>query len=408
MKNLTFFITLLFSALLSAQNFPGTNTQLLLNREVKVLDTESAKQYGYREFYKDKALNSVYACCQGRNAKYEKLVNRLFKVVEITPVQGFKSSGGTKFALTLKDESEIIYFNYDSQYEFSFPFEVIGGIEIPDEYYCEFVKEEKSVTSSGNVLVSDTKEGIFFFKMNSNGTDTYLVNITVPSDKVVPVGKGASIELENGYVITMPNVSVKAIDNGYGGKAYSATLALLEKDIEMLKTSKIVNNTVNGISTSISQGYTHRGIFRCIAGKSTKSLCDIVNKHEDTDFYLYAAAVEDVALFKFIEKTDLSVSYQFKITVQDNELRKDIPIAQIILENDKVIKKANAKIDVKTLSNGMYEYSTFLDLTKEEATLLRQNKVEAALIYSLYTRVKKGDTFMELINCVENKSALNL
>src|SRR5690606_20657972 len=115
MKNLTFFIVMLFSAVLGAQNYPGNKPELLLNKEVKVLDKDSPKEYGYREFYKDKELDKVYACCQKTSSKYEKLVNRVFKVTAVDPVKGVKSSGGTMYILTLQDSKETIDFKYNSK-----------------------------------------------------------------------------------------------------------------------------------------------------------------------------------------------------------------------------------------------------------------------------------------------------
>ncbi len=105
MKKIIFLFSLLAAVTLYAQNYPGKMPELLLNREVKVLEVPASSiKYGYDDFYKDKSLKKVYACCDSYNSKYDKLVNRVFTVKEVKPY------GSSYSSLTLEDDKEIIYF----------------------------------------------------------------------------------------------------------------------------------------------------------------------------------------------------------------------------------------------------------------------------------------------------------
>lgn len=265
MKSLTLVITLLFTFAASAQ-FPGSKPELLLNKELKVLDSNSPKEYGYRDFYKDHELEKVYACCQRYNSKYEKLVNRTFKVTAVEPIKGVKSAGGKYFCLTLQEGKETLYFKYDSEYEMSFPFEVIGGIELPADFYCERVLTRKN-EELNYFFISEPSEGIVFYKAKPDNMIINAVGITIPSDTPKPIGKGVSITLENGHVIDYPDNEVEAIDNGLGGSAYRATIGLSDEEVELIKQYKIVKVSVNGIEAKVERGISHRGVFNCMASR---------------------------------------------------------------------------------------------------------------------------------------------
>src|SRR5690606_1364904 len=100
---------------------------------------------------------------------------------------------------------------------------------------------------------------------------------------------------------------------------------------------------------------------------------------------------------------DGTVLNQVKITVQNEMHKESIRTAAIMMENNKEIERKDAKVTVKKLENGKYEYSTYITLTDEEVNLLKNNKVFAALIYTFDTRVKNGELFKDLVNCVDNK-----
>lgn len=101
---------------------------------------ESLRKYGYEgfliDFTKDKYTNksNIYKCCENYNSKYDELVGKYFKVLEVNKHPKLLENEylyGKKFYLKLQEnESEdIVYYEYDSEFEHSFPFIVVGFFE---------------------------------------------------------------------------------------------------------------------------------------------------------------------------------------------------------------------------------------------------------------------------------------
>lgn len=108
-------------------NFLSEDVYCYKNQLLYVLPkTKSLQKYGYDYFYKTKKMEKKYACCQSYNSRYESLANRYFYVTEINHHPKYKTSilyaGKYYFTLKDKDTDEIVYFEYSSKYEDSFPF----------------------------------------------------------------------------------------------------------------------------------------------------------------------------------------------------------------------------------------------------------------------------------------------
>ncbi|MUV02087.1 hypothetical protein GN157_00045 [Flavobacterium rakeshii] len=263
MKKLTLLLLLVFmSVLANAQNYPDFFPQLLLNKEVKVLEKkpESVK-YGYDNFYEDKSLKTKYACCDSYNSKYDNLVNRIFTVTKVDMISGY-------FILTLTDDKETLYFKYEPGYRFKYPFEVIGGLEIPDYYYCHHIsKKPSSQDPTKHFFISEKEEGISFFKMKLDEITVYIVDFTFPS-KVLSDAKEVYLKLENGAIISGVNPNIKIEPkNEYGNYLYNANITLKSEDIELLKKYKIVEESIGGIKEEVEYGDTHIGVFNCLVTK---------------------------------------------------------------------------------------------------------------------------------------------
>lgn len=125
----------------STQNFLINDVYKYQGQELYLKgETESLRQYGYDnfviDFTKDKLADksNVYKCCDGYNSKYDELAGKYFKVLEIIKHPEAKQSEylyGKKFYFKLqeKESNEIVYYKYDSEYEHSFPFIVVGFFE---------------------------------------------------------------------------------------------------------------------------------------------------------------------------------------------------------------------------------------------------------------------------------------
>ena len=248
MKNLTFFIALLFSISLTAQDSPGKSPKLLLGRKVKVKDNSDYKNNGYADFYLDKELNKKYACCQKANSKYEELANKTFKVEDVTP------NSDNTFCLKLKSGSQTVYYKYDAVYESRFPFTVEGGLKIEEGAYVDMIHEDdNSDGQGGTTFRSEPLEGIRFAKSNYDGVENYSVVIsteqTLPGENV----KDVNLYLENSITIKKPETTVKVTQQENGRYLYSSILILKSEEVSLLKMNKITGVSQGGLKTELKE-----------------------------------------------------------------------------------------------------------------------------------------------------------
>ena len=142
----------------STQNFLGKDVYKYLGQELYLIaKVESLRKYGYDGFYTDynkgKYDNGVYKCCDSYNSKYDDLNGKYFKVLEIIKPPKTPESDiiyGIKSFLKLEEKAskDIVYFEYGSKYEHSFPFIVVGFFEKQKALTIgeEFVFTDKVIT----------------------------------------------------------------------------------------------------------------------------------------------------------------------------------------------------------------------------------------------------------------------
>jgi len=267
-KNFISFGLLLVSFGLFAQNFPGKDVELLVGKDIKVLPkAESLQEYGYKGFYKDSKLKKKYACCQSYNSKYKALENKIFKVVSFEPYAN--SIGTNKFKLQIEnEETGLIYFDYSSEYEHSFPFEVIGGLDFPEGYLCKDIEETKDKFNDKITFRSPISEPITFVKVKDKGQVNTFMRISVYGS-TVNVGKtGVIILFSNGEKIERPNAKLDTKVSRHGkGYDYSAFITLTDDDILKLKTNTITDVRLYIYDSTIKHGEKLKEYLKCISDK---------------------------------------------------------------------------------------------------------------------------------------------
>ena len=120
----------------STKNFLGDDVYKYIGQELYLKGkSKRLRKYGYKDFLIDYTKSSltktnVYKCCDSYYSKYDELVGKYFKVLEIIkhPEAAEYSYYEDQFFLKLKEKSsgDIVYYEYDSSYEGSFPFIVVG------------------------------------------------------------------------------------------------------------------------------------------------------------------------------------------------------------------------------------------------------------------------------------------
>ncbi|HMN05826.1 MAG TPA: hypothetical protein PKD45_08865 [Flavobacteriales bacterium] len=154
----------------SIQNFLGNDVYKYKGQELYLKGkAESLRKYGYDNFVidytKDKLTNksNVYKCCDSYNSKYDELAGKYFKVLDIIKHPKSEQSEylyGKKFYFKLqeKESNDIVYYEYDSQFEHSFPFIVVGFFEKQKNLVVgkEFVFADKVLESSADIQTGKT------------------------------------------------------------------------------------------------------------------------------------------------------------------------------------------------------------------------------------------------------------
>lgn len=126
----------------STKNFLGKDVYKYIGQELYLNGkSESLRKYGYEGFSIDYSISSltnksnVYKCCDSYNSKYDELTGKYFTVLEVIKhpeaTEDEYSYYAKKFYLKLqeKEKKDIVYYEYDSEYEHSFPFILVSFFE---------------------------------------------------------------------------------------------------------------------------------------------------------------------------------------------------------------------------------------------------------------------------------------
>jgi hypothetical protein len=266
MKSLIFLLGfILFSGTSIAQNFPGDLVDLLINKEIKVLErTENLKKYGYDNFFLNEKMEKKYECCESYNSKYNSLVGKVFKV--LSAEQFTNSIGAILYKLRIENsETGILFYKYDPRYEFQFLFEVIGGLNLPDDFYCKDIKTTIDKFNSSATSSTEYSDGISFIKVTKDNSSTIYMSIR-ESGLTFSVGeKGLILLLENGKRIEKPEAKIDVNNNtGSSGYIYSAFIPLSQEEINLIIENPLTNNRLYIYDGEIENGRKLSEYLKCL------------------------------------------------------------------------------------------------------------------------------------------------
>ncbi|WP_445749912.1 hypothetical protein [Polaribacter sp.] len=265
MKKILLLTVILISNLSFGQNFPGNDVNLLLDKEIKVKEKdESLQKYGYDHFYKNDKMKKKYDCCESYNSKYAGLVGKVFKVLSAEP---YKNIIGTeKYKLKIENaETGIIYFDYDPKYEHSFPFEVIGGLDLPDDFYCKKIETTTDKFDGKTTSRTGYSEGISFIKVTKDGSSKIYMSVNEIGSTINVGKKGLILLLENGKKIERPNADLDTkVNKGGRGYVYSAFIELTQAEIDLIIENKITDNRLYIYDGEIKNGQKLSEYLKCL------------------------------------------------------------------------------------------------------------------------------------------------
>lgn len=260
MKRLLLFAFIILSIKVQAQ-FPGNHTELLLDKEVKVLPLSTTLQtYGYRNFHKNNEMKLT-----DKPIKYDLLVDKIFKVTEATPYEKY---GTKKFILKLEGtdkDKDVYYYDYDPKYDHNFNLQVVGGIQLPEGFYCDEIKPETD-KFTGDVRTSTPySEGVTFLKTVKAGKTTIYLGINEAGTSASVGAKGLILLLTNGKRIERPDAPIDVkVNTGARGFLYSAFIALTPDEIKLLTENEITDNRLYIYDGTITNGKKLAEYLKCL------------------------------------------------------------------------------------------------------------------------------------------------
>jgi hypothetical protein len=244
MKKLFTLITLLFIATVAAQvSYPYKRPQLLAGKEVKVLPYVKfyPDQTGYYGFTTAPNFYHVYAEIKkdSQYTKPEALEGRIFKVIEVTKDESDKDSF---YVRLLGDKGDTLYYNYTlSTQESSFPFEVIGGLDLPADFYCDYINRGVNIgeysTRSGDVTFTRERFDTPAEK-KAKAAKEYEVRIKFYGN-ASQLDRGLTLFFDNGKSIVRKNeVVLSKLDNGTLYK-HETSIILTKQEAELMATANL-------------------------------------------------------------------------------------------------------------------------------------------------------------------------
>lgn len=248
MKNFTLLIALFFSLIITAQDDPGKRPELLLGKEVTIIDltgnyySDISKEKGYQRFYIDKEVLSTYKKNSKHNTEYEALFNKTFTVKNVELKEESQYGGGPYHVITLESPDLVLYHKYYDKR--AYYFKVKGGLEYPDDFYCDYIIE-KPFQDTGLVdYIIEPYSGLNLTKTKGKELTAYLLYVGIVGDKTLDKSKGISVTLDNGAKIERPDFVPQIGVNSYGDYRYSGVIELTAKEIELLKAHVITGSQI--------------------------------------------------------------------------------------------------------------------------------------------------------------------
>ena len=196
-------------------------------------------------FYSSQPTKSFQDPVYGRTRQYSfvtdtnTIKDRDFLVVNVTPFN--TSAYQNRNALfELNDGKETLYFIYDSQYDFNFPFEV-KGFDYTSDYLSKNIEKDVDDFTDDVTLRTPLMNDMSITKSIKKGSikPTYYLSLETRGSTLNYNGKGVIILFKDGtkWVRSEEKIDVKVVKgDGWG---YRAFITLTEQDLQMFSTKEV-------------------------------------------------------------------------------------------------------------------------------------------------------------------------
>lgn len=268
MQKITFLLfALILSVIAIAQDSPGMRPELLLEKTVKVKplpDGVLAYEKGYDSFFTDEKMYRRYAENKDRRTKPEALANRVFKVADVKP---YTSYGNENFLIKLLDSinNEHIYYKFNkySESQGKYYFEVLGGLEYPADFYCDFLTQTTDKATGEQKITASISEGLHIIKIKKGKEVSYKLE-AVTVEQVISMLRGVTLVFEDGRRIEKPDAEAVMGTNKNDNIVYIATVNLTPTEVSMLSQAKVVGGKISKFEKKYTEGGKLSGMLKCL------------------------------------------------------------------------------------------------------------------------------------------------
>lgn len=258
---------MVLSLVQAQESFPFMRPGLLKGTDVKVVDSKSSKNAGYFDgFYTDSNLRRIYM----PDNKYdfhsdrEKLLNTEFHVVDVDTIKTTGLGDDNQTRLTLKDKTgNTVYYEYKPTYEIDYPFEVIGGLKLPTDFYCDYFKYNKNLMGAtmADAGTSCTVEKIE--ELEDVKGDAYTIMFTLFAPTYAGIFEEVSLFLEDGTVLKIPSEGFAELSTNTLSYRYAFSGVFYHKNLAALRKSKIKKIKIGITSWDYKDGARLTNILNC-------------------------------------------------------------------------------------------------------------------------------------------------
>lgn len=259
MKKCTLLFLFFSLAAMAQESFPYKRPILMLNKTVTVMRIPSSEKFGYENFFKDKKCYKIYKEVKVSTPE-NALLGRSFSVTAVDSMENTYRKD-YEYVLTLNDNNETIYYRYIPHLASSFyAFEVKGGLDLPEGFYCDFVEKDKYEYSARVPEISLSQS--YDFRTTKNRTSAIFTFF----DKFEEDGvKSVTLLLENNKTIEDITNEITAMPQSNEFR-YNFAITLDDKAIELLKANKLIAVKLKDSVHTFhpGSGVTLSGILKCM------------------------------------------------------------------------------------------------------------------------------------------------
>jgi len=250
-------VLLLCNFIMHAQeSYPSKKAELLLGKEVKVIENNNSS--GYPDFFTDIDMRTAYAPEPVKKIYTDRaaILGKTFKVTNV-----LRTDRGVTIELEGQDNLKL-YYRYNENYDFDYPFEVKGGLTLPADFYCDYIETTK--TETGTNYKAFLSPGVNLNKDVDNGKSRYYITYSIFLPKDSKAVDSFTLLLDGKKTIVKKTDLIIPEYNDGRSFRYRFTAFLSPQDIALIKTNAITGVRIGDQVAPLANGKKTQEILKCL------------------------------------------------------------------------------------------------------------------------------------------------